>query len=296
MSSHQLFNKLALGTAQFGFTYGISNQSGQVGHEEALEILTHAEESGLDTLDTAIGYGESEKVLGEIGSTRWNTISKLSAIPNDCFDIESWVNDSVTGSLQRLQTQKLSGILLHRPEQLLNENSTSIYNALVGLKDANLVDKIGISIYDPHELDLICPNYHFDIVQAPLNILDRRLVNSGWLKRLAEQEIEVHVRSIFMQGLLLMSPDSRPSKFKRWDSLWNSWREWLKQVELTPLEACLAYALNQLEINRVLVGVESLVQFKEILQAVSCKLVDIPEELQCDDVELINPALWDSLC
>ena len=289
-------NKLALGTAQFGLNYGISNQSGQVSHDEAQEILTYAEENGLDTLDTAIGYGNSERILGDIGISNWETISKLPAIPDECLDIESWIDDAINESLKRLRTKQLSGLLLHSPDQLLKKKGEVIYDVLVKLKDANVVNKIGISIYDPHELDLICPNYHFDIVQAPLNVFDRRLVNSGWLKRLAAQEIEVHVRSVFMQGLLLMSPDNRPSKFKKWDSLWNSWREWLKQVELTPLEACLAYVLNQLEINRVLVGVESLVQFKEILQAVSCKLVDIPEELQCDDVELINPALWDSLC
>jgi aryl-alcohol dehydrogenase-like predicted oxidoreductase len=288
-------NKLALGTAQFGFNYGISNQSGQVSHDEAQKILTYAEENGLDTLDTAIGYGNSERILGDIGISNWETISKLPAIPDECLDIESWIDDAINESLKRLRTKQLSGLLLHNPDQLLKKKGEVIYDVLVKLKDDNVVNKIGISIYDPHELDLICPNYHFDIVQAPLNIFDRRLVNSGWLKRLAEQEIEVHVRSVFMQGLLLMSPDNRPSKFKKWDSLWNSWREWLKKVELTPLEVCLSYALNQLEINRVLVGVESLVQFKEILQAVSCKLVDIPEELQCGDIELVNPALWNSL-
>ena len=295
MKSHKICNKFAIGTAQFGFVYGIANKLGQVRAEEARDILACAKKAGINMLDTAIGYGNCESVLGNIGISGWEVISKLPAIPVDCLDIKKWVYDTVHETLSRLNTSKISGLLLHKPEQLIKENGSIIYDALVTLKADNLVDKIGVSIYDPYELDAICSNYQFDVVQAPLNIIDRRLVNSGRLCNLVEQGIEVHVRSVFMQGLLLMRPDSRPSIYNRWQALWEFWQDWLEQSEITPLEACLAYVLNQQGIDRIIIGVDSLSQFEEVLQAATSKITDFPQELQCEDIELINPTLWGSI-
>ena len=112
-------NRLALGTVQFGLNYGIANQQGQVSHDEAKAILDHASAHGIDTLDAAIAYGNSEQRLGEIGVQHWQVVSKLPAIPEGCSDISQWVADSVKESLQRLKIKRLYGLLLHRPQQLL---------------------------------------------------------------------------------------------------------------------------------------------------------------------------------
>lgn len=287
--------KLALGTVQFGLNYGIANQQGQISHDEAKSIMEHARASGMDTLDTAIAYGDSEMRLGEIGVTDWQVVSKLPAIPAECSDLSQWVVDSVKESMGRLKVEKLQGLLLHRPQQLLEKDGDQLYRVLQQVKQDGLVQKIGISIYDPSELDTLCNRYQLDLVQAPFNIFDHRLVDTGWLQRLAEQSTELYVRSVFLQGLLLMSPTVRPKKFARWDSLWSKYDNWLMHTGLTPLQACLRYALSFSEINKVIIGVESPNQLKEILQATVGSMPQVPKELQTHDIDLLNPARWAAL-
>ena len=287
--------KLALGTVQFGLNYGIANRQGQVTINEVRAILNHASVHGIDTLDTAIAYGDSEQRLGEIGVENWRVVSKLSAVPDDCRDMPQWIEDAVKESLQRLKVKSLYGLLLHRPLQLLEKNGDKLYHALQQLKHDGLVQRIGVSIYDPAELDVLCSRYGLDIVQAPFNILDRRLIDTGWLSRLAEQGTELHVRSVFLQGLLLMTPSERPKKFVRWASLWARWDEWLEHAGLIPLQACLRYALSFSEIDKVIIGVDNLKQLNEILQAAKCPTPQIPDIFKTDDPDLLNPARWATL-
>jgi aryl-alcohol dehydrogenase-like predicted oxidoreductase len=287
--------KLALGTVQFGLNYGIANQRGQVSGAEAQAILQHGWSSGMDTLDTAIVYGESERLLGQLGISDWRTVSKIPAAPDDCDDILAWATDSIHASLQRLHLSGLYGLLLHQPQQLMGVDGEELYRALQKLKADGLVEKIGISIYAPEELDALLGHYDFDIVQAPFNLIDRRLIESGWLPRLAEQGIELHVRSVFLQGLLLMKSEDRPAKFGRWASLWSAWDAWLVETGLTPTQACLRYVLSFPEIARVIVGVDSLDQLKEILHHKEGLMPTIPQELQTRDLDLLNPSRWGAL-
>lgn len=284
--------KLALGTVQFGLPYGIANQIGQVTRPEAKAMLQLAAANGIDTLDTAIGYGESEQRLGEIGVSGWQIVSKLPEMPDDCTDILHWVKEMVNGSLARLNAGKLSGLLLHRPQQLLERKGDDLYRALQQLKQEGLVQKIGISIYDPSELDRICGRFKIDLVQAPFNVLDRRMIDTGWLYRLKEQGTELHVRSIFLQGLLLMGQSDRPIKFARWEPLWSKWHEWLNDVGLTPLQASLRYALSFPEISRVIIGVDSLNQLKEIIDSAKGSASQIPEAIKVNELDLLDPARW----
>ena len=247
---------------------------------------------GLHTLDTAIAYGESEQRLGEIGIERWRVISKLPSIPEPCLDVAGSVQEWVMGSLRRLRIPKLWGLLLHQPKQLLGPQGDALFQALLALKDQGMVEKIGVSIYDPGELDALCSRYQHDLVQAPFNVLDRRLATSGWLHRLREVGIEVHTRSTFLQGLLLMEASTRPTRFDRWHSLWDEWDRWLEGQALTPLQACLGFVLSHPEIDCVVVGVDSLKQLQEILRSANTKEVSVPLSLATDDLQLVNPSNW----
>jgi aryl-alcohol dehydrogenase-like predicted oxidoreductase len=288
-------NRLALGTVQFGLPYGVSCQGGNIAGDEVNAILDKAWEGGVNTLDTAISYGRCEQVLGGIGVERWKVISKLPEIPESCRDVVSWVQKSVLDSLSRLGVPKLYALLLHYPKQLLGSQGNELYQGLIAIREQGKAEKIGVSVYGPDELDAIWPSYKFDLVQAPFNILDRRLVISGWLARLGRSGTEIHVRSVFLQGLLLIDAMSRPEKFNRWQALWNKWHRWLDNEGLTPLQACLAFAMAPLEIDRVVIGVDSLKQLQEIL-ACPKKIVALPpESLMIDDIGLINPSSWTSL-
>ncbi len=287
--------KLALGTVQFGLVYGVANTSGRVSEQEAGVILQCAQACGLDTLDTAIAYGESEVVLGRLGIERWNTVTKLPAVPENCQSVEEWVNEQVQQSISRLGVSQLHGVLLHRPDQLLEKMGPALYRALQSIKAQGKTRKIGVSVYGPTELDQLFDTYEFDLVQAPLNILDRGLVESGWAGRLHAAGVEVHTRSVFLQGLLLMPSAQRPVKFSPWANVWRSWHGWLEQEGITPLQACLRYVASLPQIGRVVVGVDTAVQLQQIVQAADGELATLPEFDTLQDARLINPASWNQL-
>src|SRR5208337_5188456 len=128
------------------------------------------------------------------------------------------------------------------------------------VKESGQVKKIGVSVYRPNELALLCPRYRFDLVQVPFNIVDRRLHTTGWLDRLKDWGIETHARSPFLQGLLLMPEADIPVEFSSWSDLWRRWHEWLLSANVSAVEACLAFPLSFPAIDRVVVGVDSVRQ------------------------------------
>jgi aryl-alcohol dehydrogenase-like predicted oxidoreductase len=284
--------RLALGTVQFGLPYGIANKQGQVRPEEASAMLQLAESYDIDTLDTAIAYGESESILGKIGLHDFKLVTKLPPMPDDCQDVNEWIHHQISASFRRLALNTVYGLLLHRPDQLLGPNGQDIFRALQKIKKSGRVQKIGISIYDPIELDTLVPRYRFDLVQAPFNLIDRRLHTTRWLQRHKQNEIEIHTRSVFLQGLLLMSRSQIPIRFERWAALWNRWHDWLDEGRATAVQACLAYPLSFTEIDRIVVGADSVSQLKQIIDAGNFDFQDEFIDLQSEAEELINPSLW----
>ena len=284
--------RIALGTAQFGLRYGIANCRGQVALDEAAEIVGLAHSHGVDTADTAIAYGESENCLGRIGMAGWRVVSKLPPIPDDCVDVPAWVEQRLHESLTRLGVSRLHGFLLHRSSQLLGAHGAALYQKLLDLRRSGLVAKIGVSVYDPEELDALLPRFTFDLVQAPLNVLDRRIADSGWLGRLHAAGVEVHTRSAFLQGLLLMGRRDRPVWCRGWQPLWNAWHRWLEGQGVSALSACLAFVLAHAEVDRVIVGVDGLGQLREILGSCGRGGSLAPRSLTSTDPNLINPSRW----
>ena len=286
-------SKLALGTVQFGLEYGVANESGQINFSEAKNILKLAKEKNIDLIDTAIAYGNSEKVIGKIGIEGFKYISKLPALPENCKDIDYWIKDMVEASLKRLRIENLYGLLLHQPKDLLGASGEKLVNSLYKIKSSGLVKKIGISIYDPSEIEQVIDLLKIEIVQAPLNIIDRRLETSGWLFRLHQQKIEVHTRSTFLQGLLLMSKNEIPSKFSQWNFFFDRWFLELKKKNLSPVQACLSYPMSLTQVDRVVIGVDNLFQFKNLIEASKIKSLnhDLSFMISNDEL-LINPRNW----
>lgn len=287
--------KLVLGTAQFGHIYGVANTAGHVHAQQANAIIQLAQTCGISTLDTAIDYGRAESVLGQLGIGHWQTITKLPPVPDYCQDVAQWIHDQTRQSLTRLRLTQFYAVLLHRPAQLFQGIGPAVYDALQSLQSQGLTCKIGVSIYTPSELDALFAAYAFDLVQAPLNILDRGLVDSGWAMRLHGAGVEVHTRSTFLQGLLLMPPGQRPAKFNCWAAVWNVWDDWLVREGLTPLEACMRYVYNLSEIDRIVVGVDTSTQLNEVVNAAVGPLANLPRFDTLQDERLINPSTWSQL-
>lgn len=223
---------------------------------------------------------------------RWQVVSKLPVALESTVDVRHWVLDSANLTLEKLRVPKLGGLLVHRSQQLLGPHGVALYEALLELKSQGTVEKVGMSIYEPAELDAVVPRFHLDLVQAPFNVLDRRLASSGWLARLHRAGIEVHIRSVFLQGLLLMDRLKRPAAFDKWSPLWDAWHRWLDERALTPLQGCIGLALSRPEIARVIVGVDSVVHLREIVNATQRSAVAVPDALSSEDPLLLNPANW----
>jgi aryl-alcohol dehydrogenase-like predicted oxidoreductase len=290
-----LTSRLALGTAQFGSAYGVVNELGQVTDVKINEILKYSQLIGIDTIDTAIAYGESEKLLGNAGVGEFKVVSKLPILPEFVDRIDYWVQEQVEMSLARLKINNLYGLLIHDSTQLNSPRGRELGKALNDLRGKGLVAKIGVSIYSPSQLDRVQEVIKVDIVQAPLNIIDRRFVSSGWLNRLSEEGVEIHTRSAFLQGLLLTHSDLIPEKFKPWSVIWSEWDRWLQFNQCTPAEAALGFIQEFSQIDKIVVGVETVNQLKELNEAMNSQWLGKWPQIDSMDEKLIDPYNWSQL-
>ncbi len=286
--------KLALGTAQFGMNYGINNKTGQISKKEACQIVGFAKDQGIKTFDTAISYGNSEEYLGSFGLEGLNIITKLPSISKEVKNPEEWIVKSTKDSLRKLNVKKIHGILLHHPENLFGRNSEKILRGLEKIKSYGLVKKIGLSVYSPFQFEEFFKIGKFDIVQCPFNLVDQRLKTSGWLNTLHEKKIEIHTRSIFLQGLLLMQKREIPKEFNPWKPLFDIWHDWLKSENISPIQACISFALSNENIDKVVIGVDSLLQLKEIISLSKKKYLGIFPNIMSEDLPFINPSYWNT--
>jgi aryl-alcohol dehydrogenase-like predicted oxidoreductase len=288
--------KLAIGSAQLGMEYGVANKSGKVSLKEASLIISFARSHGISSIDTAINYGDSEKAIGIIGTKDFDIVTKLPSINNKEKNLYKTIKNHVRNSLKNLDQTHLYALLLHRPDELLLPNGDEIWSALQAIKSEGLVSLIGYSIYSPSELDDLYFDYKPDIVQSPYNVIDRRLKSSGWLDTLYKDSVEIHVRSVFLQGLLLMDESSRPKKFNEWKYIWDKWESWLEGNCLSRLEGSLGFVLSDPKITKIVVGVDSLIQLQEIIKASQINHITLyPEELCSNCIKLINPVNWNTL-
>ncbi len=284
--------RVALGTVQFGLRYGVANAGGPVPRDEVARILTEALNAGIDTLDTAVAYGNSEERLGEFGVQGWNVISKLPELPKDVVDAGAWVKQQVQGSLARLRIDRLDGLLLHKPSDILGRHRSVYVRELEQIREQGLAGSIGYSIYSPDELPELCKALAPGLVQAPYNLLDRRLESSGWMAKLAGEGVRIHTRSAFLQGLLLMPEGERPPRFDRWRSLWQTWTRACAELQEAPLKLSLGFVLSQPAIERVVVGVDSAVHLREILASAHPLPTDGFPQIESQDLDLIEPSRW----
>ncbi len=286
--------KLAIGTAQFGLDYGVSNTSGKTQHSTVKDILNRAIEYRIKTLDTAIVYGDSEVVLGNFGVGGFRIVTKLPPLPSKINSIEQFVVDNLKSSLKKLKVDKVYGLMLHKSEDFLGVSGLHLFEVMSNLKKSGVIDKIGVSIYSPNELDALDDSgISVDIVQAPFNIFDRCLYTSGWMKRLKSRGVEIHVRSIFLQGLLLLKAKDRNKFFLKWKEHFFEFDSWIERIHKTPLEACVNFVDSYEDIDHIIVGVENSKQLEEIVSSLNSNFkISVPDNLQSNDSLLINPSNW----
>jgi aryl-alcohol dehydrogenase-like predicted oxidoreductase len=284
--------KLALGTVQFGLDYGVSNTQGQVCPEDVNKILTLANQKYINTLDTAPAYGNSEEILGKIKLTeQFNIVSKIPSLNESDIDVEKYIKTS----LRQLNIKKLAAVLFHQVDDIISSPfAQERFNSLIKIKEQEKTTKIGISVYTPEQLEFCIKHYPIDIVQLPLNCIDQRFISSGWLNKLADKEIEVHCRSIFLQGLLLMSPERLPNYFSPFKKYFQNFVDTAKQLKVSPLSLALAIGHQHKNIDKMVVGCCNAKQLLEIISAnvVAKEINEDLSSLACKNENLIIPSNW----
>jgi len=292
-------DRLAIGAVQFGMSYGVANRVGQISQGQAKKIVLAAQSSGIGLYDTAPCYGNSEQVLGQILPSQSQVMTKTHIVASEqvqASDLKA-CECVFQASLNALGRASIYGVMVHATEDLNKVGSDRLYAWLCELKTRGLVEKIGVSVYTPEQVDWVTERYAVDLVQFPLSVMDQRMKAQGRLAKLKALGIELHVRSVFLQGLLLMGRAELPAYFAPYRDAIIFLHEQAQACVMTPLQLCLSFVMSLPEIDRVIVGVQTLTQLSEILQAVkrplapSLKKVDF--QACCDHRSgLIHPAVW----
>jgi aryl-alcohol dehydrogenase-like predicted oxidoreductase len=267
---------------------------------EVARVLTLAREAGVKVLDTGRLYGESEAVLGRslAGSSYWRIVTKTAKFAklSDANAVRRRFTSDLARSLSDLSLSSIYGLLAHDADDLLGMRGTILWEALTRARARGIVTKIGASAYRPTQIEALLDRFDVDLIQLPTNAIDQRLVHSGLLPRLKSRGVEVHARSTFLQGLLLVPADTIDARFgilrTRIAALQAAWRE----AGMTHLEGALAAVLRQPEIDCVIIGTSSLEEFREVLATYQRTLHMAPqlalEQWALDDEAYVNPALW----
>jgi len=290
--------RIGLGTAQFGLDYGISNPSGQVAQTELGRILALAREAGIRVVDTASAYGDAEERLGlslEQGHP-FSIVTKLPPPPSDLRHsaTKGWVHEAFDRSRVRLRTTHVYGLLMHSAADLTGPRGADTWRALEELRDDGVVRKIGASVYGASEIDALLGRFPLQLIQLPVNVLDQRLARSGHLARLQAAGTEVHGRSVFMQGLLLMDPESLTDRhFAPVRQTLRAFQEAARAAGRSPLEAAVSFVLSLPEVDTAVFGVLSATQLAEILSASTSPLPpDWYARFALDDEQILDPSRW----
>ena len=283
--------ELGLGAAQFGLDYGVSNPRGRVPEDEVRLILDTAAANQVSVVDTAPAYGDSERILGQ----SWPFPSPFRAVTKT-LPIGEGIERVITRARRSLEKMGLSrgyAVLVHSAEDLLGPDGAELWRRLQGLKDEGLFQKIGVSCYANDEPACLARRFRPDLVQLPCSLLDQRLSRDGTMRALADLGVEIHLRSVFLQGLLFLDRDQLPPALGDAGPRLSRIRRALAEAGADPLQAALAYAQTRPEASTVIVGVTSAAELRAILAASAAPAPRLDwSQLALDHPVALDPRRW----
>ncbi len=292
--------KYCLGTVQFGMNYGIQG-NGQPALENVEQMLEYANLNGIDTLDTAAAYGTAESVLGNVLKKdtfpKFNIVSKLEPGAFENTQRSGWKNIAVQKadeSRKRLGVDKLYSYLFHNAGYIFDKDAV---DALYGVKEEGITDRIGVSIYNPDEALKALEYEVIKAIQIPYNVFDQRLDQCGFFEKAKKQNVLVYARSSLLQGLVMMNPDDLPKKVQFAEGYLRVFLNICNSYGFDPLHVAVGYVGYNPNIDYVVFGVDNLNQLKEYI---SIRDWNMPESLYKDitsafknvEEKLVNPSMW----
>lgn len=277
--------RLGIGTVQFGQAYGVSNLRGQVPLAEARTILARAARAGVGLLDTAANYGDAEQVLAQADTSAFRMVTKTISVSHGVPAVIARARRSIA-ALGRVDL-----LLVHAVSDLLGAQGEELWAALRRLKDEGAVGGIGISAYVADDPAALAQRFKPDAMQVPFSLLDQRLLRDGSLARLKDMGVEVHARSIFLQGLLFL--ETPPENLRYAAPLLNNVRGRIAAAGTTPLTAALSFVLSCPQVDVAVAGVTALKELEEILAAAAAPVPALDwSGFALTDARLLTPALW----
>lgn len=286
--------KIGLGTAQFGLDYGISNRSGMTPEHEVKAILDRAKSLGIRTLDTAAAYGSSEEVLGHTLPEEhvFEIVTKIPALGSQSSPPGEVVESSLFASLERLRQSGLYGLLLHNADDAVGPSGSDVMERMREMKRRGLVKNIGVSVYSGDQIDRVLSHWDIDLIQLPLNVFDQRLIRSGHIEKLKARGIEIHARSVFLQGLLLMEESEVPNHLASARVHLSRFQKRIRSWGIPAGRAALGFVLGIAGIDIAIVGVNSLRQLDEIVSWGGPLDPQDFADAAVDDEGILNPSRW----
>jgi aryl-alcohol dehydrogenase-like predicted oxidoreductase len=290
--------RLVLGTAQLGMHYGVANRTGKPDFETALAIVKIAWENGINEFDTAQAYGESEAVLGRILSILGiaNEAKIITKVNPELKLRGRSLKTALDESLERLQISALFGLMLHR-ENWLDDLNNGLGNILQDFVRRGLVGHVGVSLYSPARAVQALQSEIFDMVQVPANMLDRRFGDAGIFTLADSQGKQVYIRSVFLQGLLLMSPAEVPAGLDLIKPALANIDKLCAQYGFSRQKMALLYIKRKYPKAKIIIGAETPEQLEQnlnIWEDLQTLISDMEEfdNLPTADEKIINPAFW----
>ena len=294
------FNPFILGTVQLGQPYGIANNCGKPNQLEADAIVRTAWEGGIKFFDTAQVYGDSESVLGKaLLSYGWSGMANvITKLPPKLPDSPAGLRASIKQSLKNLGIRKLYCLMLHRQEQL-TELDAWPGEIIEEFQLLGFMERIGVSVYTPEAALTALAHRLISVVQFPASLFDRRFESAGVFAEARRYGKELHIRSIFLQGVLSMRPEQLPDKLFRLVPALQALQQICTRYACSQLQGALSWILHRYPSNRILFGVERASQVRQNLDFAT-RSAHLPQGLylELESIlppqipELLNPALW----
>jgi aryl-alcohol dehydrogenase-like predicted oxidoreductase len=281
---------LALGTVQFGMVYGIAGGNSLPTDDSVREMLELAFKHGISTLDTAPVYGNIEPRLQSLcGGLEFKIVSKIPPLPNQLDDQSAglWAIESARRSRDRLG-HRLFALLFHRADDLLGVRGEVVFNAVAKWAAAENV-VIGASGYETETVRSLFEAGRISMAQMPGNALDQRI--SRVLENLHPQP-ELHLRSAFLQGLLLLPFEEAVRKVPSAHTALQQWHQWLRAHGMSALQGALAVVKGFEDVGTCVVGVDNAAQLAELVHAWSEVKPIRAKELASCDPRSIDPRFW----
>lgn len=296
-------NKLVLGTAQLGLNYGIANKSGKPTENKVFEIMKYAVENGISYFDTAYSYGNSEIIIGkflniyEAYKNKIKIITKMVSLKEEKLD-EKNINNLFFESLHRLGQDSIYCYMIHNFNDIEN-NCDEVGKFFLKLKENGYIKKIGVSIYEPYQLEFLVKYFDFDLIQLPISIFDQRFITDKFLQRLKRKNIEIHARSIFLQGLLFLEENNLPPKMNKFKDFISRLNEISIKYNLSKEGIALLFVNTINEIDKIVIGVEKIGQLQRNVKILSksesfnkIKTIINFEDFFIKDKNIIDPRRW----